>query len=146
MTEDILHRDFNQLEKMLIGLTFAIKECGLCGWYVECPKCGSNSCGGGRGWVDKDGKALPWNTKQEDRQPCDICDFAYGVQKGLEMITNPPENDYEKLYHELIYQVESKHPNESRHETALRYIKERENRKYEGVDKAVSNITTEGNK
>lgn len=34
----------------------------------------------------------------------------------------------EKLYDELIMAVESKFPDESRHETALRYIKERENR------------------
>lgn len=31
-----------------------------------------------------------------------------------------------KLYDELIYAVESKHPDETRHETALRYIRERE--------------------
>ena len=31
-------------------------------------------------------------------------------------------NDYKALYHELIYAVASKYPNESRHQTALRYI------------------------
>ena len=31
-----------------------------------------------------------------------------------------------KLYNELITAVESKYPNESKHETALRYIKDRE--------------------
>ena len=30
-------------------------------------------------------------------------------------------------YYELLYAVEKKHPNETRHETALRYIREREN-------------------
>ena len=30
-------------------------------------------------------------------------------------------------YHELIYEVATKFPNESRHDTALRYIREREN-------------------
>jgi hypothetical protein len=34
--------------------------------------------------------------------------------------------DIEKKYYELIYAVANKYPNESRHETALRYIKERE--------------------
>lgn len=34
----------------------------------------------------------------------------------------------EEKYYELIYQVAKKHPNESRHETALRYIKQAENR------------------
>ncbi len=33
----------------------------------------------------------------------------------------------EEKYHELLYAVEKKHPNETRHETALRYIGEREN-------------------
>lgn len=35
-------------------------------------------------------------------------------------------------YYELLYAVESKFPNESRHDTALRYIQEAERRKYEG--------------
>jgi len=34
--------------------------------------------------------------------------------------------ELEKKYYELIYAVATKHPNESRHETALRYIRERE--------------------
>ena len=36
---------------------------------------------------------------------------------------------YSKQYQELIMAVESKYPNESRHETALRYIRERESRR-----------------
>lgn len=35
-------------------------------------------------------------------------------------------NHINKLYNELIMAVSRKFPNESRHETALRYIKERE--------------------
>lgn len=31
-----------------------------------------------------------------------------------------------KKYYELLYSVEIKHPNETRHETALRYIREAE--------------------
>ena len=34
----------------------------------------------------------------------------------------------ESKYWELIWAVETKYPDESRHETALRYIKEAENR------------------
>ena len=34
--------------------------------------------------------------------------------------------DYKKLYYELIMAVEAKYANETRHETALRYIQERE--------------------
>ncbi len=36
------------------------------------------------------------------------------------------EKNYEKLYNELIYAVGKKWPNETRHETALRYILEAE--------------------
>ena len=34
----------------------------------------------------------------------------------------------ELKYQELIFHVETKHPGETRHETALRYIKQAENR------------------
>jgi hypothetical protein len=37
-------------------------------------------------------------------------------------------NDSQKKYHELLMAVESKYPGETRHETALRYIMEREGR------------------
>lgn len=33
---------------------------------------------------------------------------------------------WRRLYHQLLYAVESKHEGETRHETALRYIRERE--------------------
>jgi hypothetical protein len=57
----------------------------------------------------------------------DICD-AYKDADALiwHDLDNPPgweEKDYKALYHELIYQVEQKHPDESRHETAKRLIK-----------------------
>jgi len=35
--------------------------------------------------------------------------------------------DTEKKYNKLIMAVETKYPGETRHETALRYIKDREN-------------------
>jgi len=35
-------------------------------------------------------------------------------------------NDLSVKYYELLWAVETKHPNETRHETALRYIMERE--------------------
>jgi hypothetical protein len=35
-----------------------------------------------------------------------------------------------KLYHELLYAVASKFPNETRHQTALRYIKRAEELKF----------------
>ena len=36
-------------------------------------------------------------------------------------------HDYKTLYMELLYAVASKHPGETRHQTALRYIRQREN-------------------
>ncbi len=38
----------------------------------------------------------------------------------------PPADDYKALYHELLYQVGVKHPGESRHDTALRYLRQAE--------------------
>ena len=39
-----------------------------------------------------------------------------------------PEPDYKALYNELVYQVATVVPGESRYQTALRYIREREDR------------------
>lgn len=36
-------------------------------------------------------------------------------------------DDYKSKYYELLYQVSNKHPNETRHETALRYLRQAEN-------------------
>ena len=47
------------------------------------------------------------------------------------MYSEPTPIDYKKKYLELIYAVATKTPNESRHETALRYINEAENREWE---------------
>ncbi len=49
--------------------------------------------------------------------------------KKAENKTLKAENErYRKAYDELIYHVETKHPNQTRHETALMYIKNAENR------------------
>ena len=37
-----------------------------------------------------------------------------------------PSAEVERKYHELLYAVQKKHPDESRHETALRYIQQAE--------------------
>ena len=42
-------------------------------------------------------------------------------------VTQPPR-DVSELYHELLYAVARKFPGESRHETALRYIRDTEER------------------
>jgi hypothetical protein len=41
------------------------------------------------------------------------------------------------LYNELLYAVESKYPGESRHDTALRYIRDRETRPHHGPSQTV---------
>ena len=41
-------------------------------------------------------------------------------------INNEAERMFERAYHELIYAVGNKYPGETRHETALRYIREAE--------------------
>lgn len=45
-----------------------------------------------------------------------------------EAINKQAERNFEKAYRELIAEVRSKFPGETRHETALRYIREGENR------------------
>lgn len=40
----------------------------------------------------------------------------------------PDLKDYKTLYHELLYAVGNHYPGESRHETALRYIRRAEER------------------
>lgn len=50
------------------------------------------------------------------------------------------EDELEK-YNELILAVETKYPNESRHETALRYIREAENKDNNVVNKKESLVS-----
>ena len=49
----------------------------------------------------------------------------------------PEPSDYKALYFELLYEVATKHPDESRHETARRYIREREQPKNQQVCSAL---------
>ena len=48
--------------------------------------------------------------------------------------------DVKEKYYELIMTVENKYPNETRDETALRYIKERESRVDSGTGKKIEEI------
>ena len=50
--------------------------------------------------------------------------FAVGVAVGY---NHKRRDGKREEYYELILSVEKKHPGETRHETALRYIQEREN-------------------
>ena len=52
-------------------MEYKIFWCNRCdNWYVECPKCGNNSCNGGYGTID--GKK------------CDVCPSAYACQKEID--------------------------------------------------------------
>jgi hypothetical protein len=53
-----------------------------------------------------------------------VLDEAAGLLENSELGTL---KDFSKLYYELLYAVESIWPGETRHQTALRYIREREN-------------------
>ena len=58
-------------------------------------------------------------------------DFRRNVHADKQSVIYLPGSEadrWKNLYHELLMAVESKHEGESRHETALRYIQERENR------------------
>ena len=58
-------------------------------------------------------------------------DFIRFVHADNQQVVYLPGRDAEKwkrLYHELIMEVASKYPNETRHETALRYIREAEHK------------------
>lgn len=58
------------------------------------------------------------NHSHYDAENCTVCKQAAQI-KELEAIS--------AKYHELLYQVSMKFPNETRHETALRYLKRAEN-------------------
>ena len=59
----------------------------------------------------------PWSAKHE----CPIAGEAYP-----ETPAPRPAEDYKALYYDLIYQVWSKYPGETRHDTAKRYIQQHE--------------------
>ena len=48
------------------------------------------------------------------------------VPAEVEEIEQDAARNFEMAYHELIYAVSEKYPGETRHETALRYIREAE--------------------
>lgn len=52
----------------LLGASFKVEECGMCGWFIRCPRCGNNSCNGGAG---EDGK-------------CPVCVYTYKIQYALD--------------------------------------------------------------
>ena len=70
------------------------------------------------------------------RRSCPHCeydrDMAEADQTIQQLKTKLAESDARVVkYDELLLQVENKHPNESRHETALRYIRQAENKSHQ---------------
>ena len=69
------------------------------------------------------------------------------VRHRIGLMLNPPDTkrDVSRLYGELLMAVESKYPGETRHETALRYIRSQEHwRTRVGAAKAVHNVELTG--
>lgn len=65
----------------------------------------------------------------------DNCGYCQRIIKAHEALTRIEQqlqarDELQTKYHELLYGVASKFPNESRHETALRYILNAENHDY----------------
>jgi hypothetical protein len=64
---------------------------------------------------------VAWHMLGFNRSAADLEEVAAILRASEERI-----NETSRLYHELLYNVSIKHPNESRHETALRYIRQAE--------------------
>ena len=64
----------------------------------------------------------------------DVCSCYVAEVAGLEARVA----SLDTKYYGLLWAVATKHPNETRHETALRYIQECENRDYGGAKNATS--------
>lgn len=87
-----------------------------------------------------------------EAKPCYICDQPIGDDDDVVILRGgdahkrcasqelPPAAKVERptaeLYHELLYAVEEKHPGETRHETALRFICEAQRRNAEPAQEA----------
>lgn len=65
----------------------------------------------------------PANAAGQDRR-----EATYPEPAGSASPVTQPPRDVSELYHELLYAVARKFPGESRHETALRYIRDTEER------------------
>ena len=70
-------------------------------------------------------KAIAIRGDKDAREYLEIPDEIYALL-ATRPVKGAPAPDYQTLYHELLYQVGMKHPGESRHETALRYLRNAE--------------------
>ncbi len=105
-------------------------------------------CGGKETWFDRTITCRSDGTEEGMKTRCVKCGRATGdlpnaAGQGRREATYPepagsaslvaqPPRDVSELYHELLYAVARKFPGESRHETALRYIRDTEERACEG--------------
>lgn len=58
-----------------------------------------------------------------------VAETPEGLEAQLRPLMRPEGADVSEKYHELLYAVARKFPDETRHETALRYIREAESQK-----------------
>lgn len=63
-----------------------------------------------------------WRGVNATKDAIKAAEWGASQQRGV--VT--PERDYKALYHELLYQVGNKYEHETRHETALRYLRNAE--------------------
>jgi len=114
-------------EALHVSVTGTDGHCALCGQpathVCHCPQC-------------QDSLADDGDNPDEGRPLCKQCgddavvSNAGGEGRAVARTSPPPcsASDLSAKYHELLYAVERCFPGESRHETALRYIRETERR------------------
>jgi hypothetical protein len=98
-------------EKARAALLGKCPTCGGCGsyWNRACPQCQDAALASGTKESTEDDASREAAKRMSVRGP-----------SSTSLV------NYEALYNELLYQVARKHPNETRHETALRYIRQAE--------------------
>jgi hypothetical protein len=85
------------------------------GWLSEA-RCPNRNC--------DDGRIITYHNGEAELEQCQWCEEKAAVLNALPSAIGEPE--CRALYDELLYAVSRKHQNESRHETALRYIRQAE--------------------
>jgi hypothetical protein len=69
------------------------------------------------------------NNEQPEQEPATL--EQYYAKHGVSPIATPPRTAQDDKYDELLFAVGNKYPGETRHETALRYIRQAEQSKPE---------------
>ena len=115
---DAAHEVYTACKTLALGLKIAIRAATPTTNNVEPRELAS---GHFHVWKEK------WKDGSMIGQEC-FCGAERDVKQSAQNDTAKPAGDggITKLYHELLYQVATKHPGETRHETALRYIRNAE--------------------